>query len=588
MNPLRPYFPCFAAQPDWVYLDSAATAQKPQIVIDALLAHYRDGVANVHRAAHRQAAHITSQFEAARARVARFLNAEDASEIVWTRGTTEAINLVAQSFLAPRLQAGDVIVISALEHHANLLPWQQLARRHGAMLRVIPVQENGELDLSALPALLDARAKLLAVTAMSNVLGTQTPVAEIVRIAHAAGVPVLVDAAQAVVHQQVDVRRWDCDFLVCSGHKLYGPSGIGLLYGKREHLQLMAPWQYGGEMVAGVSLEHAEFQDAPLRFEAGTPAVADAIGLGAALDFLLAQDRHAVQAREAALLRQLENGLDALPGVQRLSRAPNRAAICAFTVAQRHAADIAAALDSENIAVRAGQLCASPLVQQLAPQGIVRASLALYSDTRDVQRFLQVMAQITAPLRVAVRTHAPETFSPEAPAPQNAAREVQSAKNETATNATSTNTTSTITTATENAAEHSALLLGELRQVRGWANQQRLLMKLADTQPRFDDAEKAAAIPVQGCESQTWLQVTLRNGEPYFSLDSDARIVRGLATVLLSAVNGKPAAEIVNMDVLAAMADYQLEKQLSVSRVNGVKAIAAAVVKVAKSFDVLK
>ncbi len=575
MNPLRPLFPCFAAQPDWVYLDSAATAQKPQAVIDALLTHYRDGVANVHRAAHRQAAQITRQFETARRQVAQFLNAAETNEIVWTRGSTEAINLVAQSFLAPRLQAGDAVVISALEHHANLLPWQQLAQKTGAALRVIPVQENGELDLSVLPSLLDARVKLLAVTAMSNVLGTLTPVADIVRIAHVAGVPVLVDAAQAAVHQRLDVRQLNCDFLVCSGHKLYGPSGIGVLYGKHEHLQAMQPWQYGGEMVARVQWDRAEFQPPPLRFEAGTPAVADAIGLAAALEFLQAQDRHAAQEHEAALLQMLERGLDALPGVRRLSRARARAAIVAFTVDKHHPADIAAALDSENIAVRAGQLCASPLVQQLAPGGIVRASLALYSDVQDVQRLLDVLTRLVTPASIA--TGMPENFpatieTANSTGIKEPVREASDSGNEKPEN----------TGPEKNAQERLVALLAELRQARGWANQQRLLMKLADIQPRFSVEEKSAAVAVQGCESQTWLRCEPREDGLHFTLDSEARIVRGLAAVLLSVVNGKPAAAISQMNLLAAMADYRLENQLSVSRVNGVKAIAAAVINLAK------
>ena len=363
------------------YLDSAATSQKPRAVIDAVRRYYEEDNANVHRGVHALAERATAALEGARAKVQRFIGAARPEEIVFVRGTTEAVNLVAQTLA---VQPGDEIVVTALEHHSNLVPWQQLCARSGAALRVCDVTAEGEPRLDELEKLLGPRTRLLAAAHVSNALGTVLPVARIVELAHARGVPVLLDGAQAVPHLPVDVQPIGCDYYAFSAHKMYGPMGIGVLYGKYERLEAMPPWQHGGEMVTSVSFERASWQKPPHRFEAGTPDVAAAVGLGAAIDWLAAHDRKAVAAHEHALLQRLLDALRASPGV-RLAGAPRvRIGIASFAVDGVHPHDVATLLDQEGVAVRAGHLCAQPLLARLGFDSVVRASLAAYSRDEDI------------------------------------------------------------------------------------------------------------------------------------------------------------------------------------------------------------
>jgi cysteine desulfurase/selenocysteine lyase len=367
-----------------VYLDNAASTQKPAAVIETLDEFYRHDYANVHRGVHALSQRATDRYEAARETVRRFLNAASVREIVFVRGTTEAVNLVAQSFGRARLGAGDEVVVSAIEHHSNIVPWQLACAAAGARLRVIPVDERGELDLGAYEKLLGPRTKLVAVTHLSNAIGTVPPVRGMIAVAHERGVPVLVDGAQAVSHLHVDVRDLDCDFYAFSGHKIYGPTGIGVLYAKAALLEAMPPWQGGGDMIRTVTFEKTTYADIPAKFEAGTPDIAGAVGLAAALDWLSSFDRSAIAAHEHDLLDYASRRLSEIPGLAIVGTAPEKASIVSFTLEGMHPHDVGTILDDSGVAIRAGHHCAMPLMQRYGIPGTARASFALYNTRSDV------------------------------------------------------------------------------------------------------------------------------------------------------------------------------------------------------------
>ncbi len=370
-----------------VYLDNAATTQKPRAVIEAIDSYYREYNANVHRGAHHLAEMATAAMEHARNAVQRFLNARESAEIIFTRGTTESINLVAYSWGRTFLQAGDEIIISSLEHHANLVPWQFVCAATGATLRVIPMNAAGELDIEAYRTLLGPRTKLVACTHVSNALGTVNPVAEIVAAAKAAGATVLIDGAQAVAHLPVDVQALGCDFYVFSGHKLFAPTGTGVLWGRRELLDAMPPWHYGGEMIETVSFEKSTWNKLPYKFEAGTPHIAGNIGLGVAIDWFMRQDRAALAAHEDMLLRAMTERATAIPGLKAVGTARHKVSVFSFLIDGAHPHDIGTLLDHQGIAVRTGHHCTMPLMQRLGIPGTVRASLSIYNTLEDIERF---------------------------------------------------------------------------------------------------------------------------------------------------------------------------------------------------------
>jgi cysteine desulfurase/selenocysteine lyase len=394
---LRAEFPILARQVNGhplVYLDSAASAQKPRAVIGAMVRAMEHSYANVHRGLHTLANETTEAYEAARASVARFLGAEPA-EIVFTKGGTEAINLVA-SGLGASLKAGDEILLSEMEHHANIVPWHFLRERLGVVLKFTPVTDDGRLDLEAFKDLLSDRTRVVALTHMSNVLGTVNPVAELTRLAHDAGALVLLDGCQAVVHQPVDVKALDVDFYVFSGHKLYGPTGIGALYGKARRLAALPPYQGGGEMIGNVSMEAITYADPPHRFEAGTPPILEAIGLGAAIEWLSGVDRAAAAAHEHALYDHVRERLNGANWLRVLGEAPGKGAILSFTVDGAHAHDVAQILDKYGVAVRAGTHCAEPLMRRFGVTSSARASFALYNTHEEADAFVDALTKTQA------------------------------------------------------------------------------------------------------------------------------------------------------------------------------------------------
>ncbi|KPC26487.1 Cysteine sulfinate desulfinase [Pseudomonas syringae pv. cilantro] len=394
----RADFPAIAAlqRQGQTYLDNAATTQKPQALIDALSHYYANGAANVHRAQHLPGAHATQAFEDSRLKAAHWLNAGDSGQLIFTHGATSALNLLAYG-LEHAFVAGDEIVISALEHHANLLPWQQLAQRRNLKLVILPIDINGVIDTDAAASLIGPRTRLLAVSQLSNVLGTWQPLARLIALARTHGALTVVDGSQGVVHGRHDVQVLGCDFYVFSSHKLYGPEGLGVLYGRHEALPSLAHWQYGGEMVLTADYQQATFRPAPLGFEAGTPPIASVIGLGATLDYLSNLDHHAVAEHEANLHRRLLEGLQQRDGIQVLGD-PDLALV-SFVVDGVHNADLAHLLTEQGIAVRAGHHCAMPLFKTLGLPGAVRVSLALYNDSDDLLAFFSALDQALELLR---------------------------------------------------------------------------------------------------------------------------------------------------------------------------------------------
>ncbi len=377
-----------------VYLDNAATSQKPRAVIEALTRFYLTENANIHRGVHELSQRATLAYEAARGKVQRFLNAADPHEVVFVRGATEAINLVASSFGRVRFRQGDEVVVSAMEHHSNLVPWQMACEIARARLRVIPMSDTGELDLDALRQLVNERTRLVAVVHVSNSLGTINPIQEIVRVAHEAGVPVLVDGAQAAPHMPIDVQDLDADFYALSGHKMFGPTGIGVLYGKAKLLEAMPPYQGGGEMIRSVTFEKTTYAPLPAKFEAGTPHIAGAIGLGAAVDYLRGLSWDWIQHHEHDLLEYATAQLRDVPGLRIVGTATRKAAVISFVLDGVHAHDIGTILDQRGIAIRTGHHCTQPVMDRLGLPATARASFAVYNTRDEVEALVRGVQEV--------------------------------------------------------------------------------------------------------------------------------------------------------------------------------------------------
>ncbi|MBV9468238.1 MAG: cysteine desulfurase [Abitibacteriaceae bacterium] len=371
-----------------VYLDNAATSQKPQVVLDRLQQYYTAENANIHRGVHYLSELATREYEAARIKIQHFINARDAREIIFVRGTTEAINLVVGSYGRKNIGPGDEIIISAMEHHSDIVPWQLLCEEKGAILRVIPINDAGELLLDEYEKLLNERTKFVAVVHISNALGTINPVRRIIELAHGRGVPVLLDGAQATPHMKIDVQELDCDFYAFSGHKLFGPTGIGVLYGKQELLEAMPPYQGGGDMISSVTFEKTTYNALPYKFEAGTPHVAGVIGLGAAVDYVEKINLDVAGAYEAELLNYATEAVAAIPGLRLVGTAREKASILSFVIEGAHPSDVGMLLDTQGIAIRAGHHCAQPLMDRFCIPATARASFAFYNTRAEVDAFI--------------------------------------------------------------------------------------------------------------------------------------------------------------------------------------------------------
>ncbi len=378
-----------------VYLDSAASAQKPRQVIEAMDDAYRTHYSNVHRGVHRMSQLCTDAFEAGREKVARYINAGSSDEIVFTRNATEAINLVADCFGRAFLKAGDEVIISTLEHHSNIVPWQMLRTRFGIDLKIAPIDDDGNFLLDEFEALLGPKTRLVAMTHVSNAIGTIVPIKEVIARAHARDIPVLVDGSQSAQHMTVDVQDMDADFYAFTGHKVYGPTGIGVLYGKSERLNALPPYQGGGEMIASVTFEKSVFKDAPHRFEAGTPAIVEAIGLGAAIDYVESLGRDNIAAHESGILAYATRRLGEVPGLTVIGRARDKASIISFVMESAHAHDIGTIVDRAGVAVRTGHHCAQPLLQRLGLNATARASFGIYNTREDVDALVEALGAVT-------------------------------------------------------------------------------------------------------------------------------------------------------------------------------------------------
>lgn len=391
---IRQNFPVFQHFPDLVYLDSASTTQKPQVVIEAERDYYEQHNANVHRGIYRLAAEATALYEGSRERCARFIHAPQATQVIFTSGSTDGINLVAQCFALPRLEPGDQVLISAMEHHSNLIPWQQVCLAKKAELKVIPFNIKGELDLQALKDLLNPKVKILALTHISNTLGTINPIAEVIAMAHAQGVPVLVDAAQSISSHQIDVQALDVDFLVFSGHKIFGPTGTGVLYGREKFLKEMPPYRFGGEMIRDVTFEKTTFAPIPHKFEAGTPNIAGVATLTTALDFVESLGQKNIAEHLQALLAAGMEKLSNIPGIHFYGEAAQKSGIISFTIDGIHPHDLATILGQQDICIRAGHHCTQPIMDFYDIPGTVRASFSVYNSVEDVDKLKQGLTQV--------------------------------------------------------------------------------------------------------------------------------------------------------------------------------------------------
>lgn len=533
----RRQFPLFAQTENshLVYLDNAATTQKPQAVIDAITQFYLHGNANAHRSSHRLARAATAMLEQVREKVARFINAQAADEIVFCRGATEGLNLLASS-LTQQLQAGDEILLSVAEHHANLVPWQMAAQRHNLVLKFLPLRDDGNgLAIERIAGMLTTRTRIVALTAASNALGFEVDITQVSDALHGSGALLVVDAAQAMAHGAVDVQQWNCDFMVCSAHKFYGPTGVGFVYGKRQHWRDLPPWQGGGEMIESVTLEQSRYAAPPHRFEAGTSALAPIAGLGAAIDFLTAQPRTAMQRHEQQLLRQLHAGLEALDGIDVISSSQHNVGIVAFrprAASGLTSDDLATWLDGHDIAVRCGAHCAQPLVRQLNGAWL-RASVAAYNTPADIVRLLDCAAQ--APTQ-AVAGH--------------------------------------VAGATAYGHDNlEGLDLEALHAARGWQARYSLLLQWGDQRLAVKPGIRNEAHLIRGCETQAWLAHWQEGSRHRFAIDAESRVIKGLGVLLLLLIDGRSSEQIAAIDLSATFAELGLTRHLSASRVNGFQAL---------------
>lgn len=538
-----------------VYLDNAATTQKPLAVLDALRRYYEAENANVHRGVHLLSERATEAYEAARVKVQKFVNANCLRELIFTKGCTEAINLVAQTYGRAHVKAGDEVVVTWLEHHSNIVPWQMLCQEKGARLRVVPITDAGELRIDELAHLLGPRTRLLALAHVSNSLGTINPVKEVIALAHSQGVPVLVDGAQAVPHLRVDVQDLDCDFYAFSGHKVYGPTGIGALYGKARHLETMPPYQGGGDMIRTVTFEKTTWNELPYKFEAGTPNIAGAIGLGAAVDYVEEVGRSAIAGHEQYLLEYATDRLSAVSGVRLVGTAPHKAAVLSFVVDNPplSALDVGTQLDLEGIAVRTGHHCCQPVMDRFGIPGTARASLAVYNTVEEIDLFATALEKIVVRAggrsRVPVRMVSAAGVKAEPVYPAATADSPQAA------------------------AEELVEAFGFFEEKE---ERYQYIVDLGNKLLPMPEEFKTEDNRVHGCQSVVHLHARQRPGTDdvfEFLADSDAAIVRGLIAILQRVFSGQSARAVLAFDTHTFFNKIGLDTGLILNRRLGLDAM---------------
>lgn len=546
-----------------VYLDNGATTQKPRQVIDVIDSYYRDSNANIHRAVHHLSQAATDLFEHARVKVQRYLNAPHREEIIFTRGTTEAINLVARSFLQIATSPGDEILISTLEHHSNIVPWQLVAQERGLAIKVIPIDETGELRYDELPNLITSRTKLIAVTHASNALGTVIDIPRIVSEARKVGAKVLVDGAQMVAHGKIDLRSLGCDFYVFSGHKLFGPTGIGVLWGKKDILNAMPPYQGGGDMIHTVSFEKTTFAELPNKFEAGTPDIAGAIGLGAAIDYINTLDRTAVARHEHDLLAYATHRLSTIPGLRIVGTANQKVAIVSF-VMEDPAIDhhtLGTLLDGEGVAVRTGHHCCMPLMTRLGLAGTTRASFSFYNTRDDIDRLIGAVTKI--------RESFASSKSTAAKPPESSSDAVQFAQATAAT-----------------PGDAAQLIIDDFNLFDDWEQRHEYLIDLGKKILPLPTSMKIEPHRVHGCQSTVYMVARVKPDTENvleFAAESDAFLVNGLIAILLSVYSGQRAMDILAFDIDAFFETLGLTKHLSMGRRNGLAGMVSRIRNLAAS-----
>lgn len=527
-----------------VYLDNAASTQKPQSVIDRLTAYYTREHSNVHRGVYRLSQQATDAYEGARARIARFINANHSHEVVFTRGTTEAINIVASSFGKRHLQEHDEVLVSAMEHHSNLVPWQMVCQEQGATLRILPINDDGELVLEALDGLLTERTRLVSLVHVSNSLGTINPVRTVIAAAHARGIPVLLDGAQATLHMPIDVQELDCDFYCFSGHKVFGPTGIGVLYGKEAMLEDLPPFQGGGDMIEHVSYEKSVYAGLPYKFEAGTPHIAGVVGLAAALDTLEHIGLSAVEAYEQELVAYGRNALQEVEGIRMVGTAKEKAGVFSFLLGDASPYDVGRLLDERGIAVRTGHHCTMPVMDRLGVPGTVRASLALYNTRDEIDALVEAL-HVVRERFIAMRQRG-RTARP-------------------------------ISTAVDNGsvtiAERRHQIIEEFNFFDDIDDKREHLMELGEALPPYDELWKTDTHLVNGCLSKVWFRTEARTGRAYFHADSNTMITKGMVALFVRLLSGQAPEAILATDLDAFLADLGMQDLVSGRRKNGLEAM---------------
>jgi cysteine desulfurase / selenocysteine lyase len=538
-NPLKALFPQLVGAKPLIYLDSAATSHKPLCVIERINQYYSNENANVHRSNHTLAAQTTAKFETVRQQVQHFIGAKSDKEIIWTKGATESINLVANCLSTQHLQTGQKILLSALEHHANLVPWQQMAQRFALQIHIMPVDDKGCLLIEQALELIDSHTALVAVTHVSNTLGNINPIELIIKKAKALGAMTLIDGAQAISHLKVDVQALDCDFYVFSAHKMYGPTGIGVLYGKQALLESMSPYQYGGEMIQQVGYFDSTFQGLPYKFEAGTPNIAGVLGLGAAVAFI-EQHRALIDQIESELYAYLLQQLAQIKQVQLWGETKSSIALQSITLIGLNIQDLSILLSEQNIAIRTGHHCTMPLMQRLGLAGTLRISLACYNTFADIDAFMQALKNAMLQL-----------------APDSAIQDE-----------------SNVVVASELWAIDKILPLAQkIKAAQGWDSVYREIMIAGKELNRLPVHLQVAEYEVNGCESQVWLSCEVKNQHLHLQGDSPSKIVRGLLAIIFEVLQGQNVQSIAVFDMAAYLQQLGLSRHLSPSRGNGLLAV---------------